>query len=74
MRAELSDWVKANARGVMCNEPPRGYPRVINYLLRTVVVFAAAPKERQGNQMYSMFGKEAWISSRRSDTVKNGEL
>eukprot|EP00973_Karenia_brevis_P074041 10290331-Karenia_brevis.AAC.1 len=36
MRAELSDWLKTNARGVLCNEPTRGYPRVLNYLLRTV--------------------------------------
>eukprot|EP00973_Karenia_brevis_P068676 9549590-Karenia_brevis.AAC.1 len=50
VRVELRDWVKDHARGALFNEPVYGYPRVVNYLLRTVVVFAAAPKERQGSQ------------------------
>eukprot|EP00973_Karenia_brevis_P064738 8993449-Karenia_brevis.AAC.1 len=70
---ELRDWVRANARGAMFNEPSYGYPRVVNYLLRTVVIFAAAPKVRHGNQVYSI-RQGTWISSRQLDTVKNGEL
>eukprot|EP00973_Karenia_brevis_P046801 6493689-Karenia_brevis.AAC.1 len=53
VRGDLRSWIKNNARGALFNEPPSGYPRVINYLLRTVVVFAAAPKERHGNQIFS---------------------
>eukprot|EP00973_Karenia_brevis_P041542 5748818-Karenia_brevis.AAC.1 len=73
VRGELRSWIRDNAIGALFNEPPSGYPRVINYLLRTAVVFAAAPKERHGNQIFSTLTK-IWVSSRRSQSVKNGEL
>eukprot|EP00973_Karenia_brevis_P027478 3789985-Karenia_brevis.AAC.1 len=72
-RAELRDWVKHNAKDALLNEPASGYPRVFNYLLRTVVVFAAAPKARRGNQIFGTLAN-VWVSSRRLQSFRNGEL
>eukprot|EP00973_Karenia_brevis_P088160 12225034-Karenia_brevis.AAC.1 len=46
---ELRDWVRANAGKVFINESKSGYPKVLNYILRTVVIFAAPSQSRRGN-------------------------